>query len=77
MAAVFMIVGSVLLTTLRYFHFNSRLQQCQLQQGSAFQGLDNYFKDDGKQPAVATSVGAPWYKVGDQGSSSRMVAAQA
>ena len=67
-AAVFMIVGSVLLTTLRYLRFNSRLQQCQVQQGSIFQGLSNYiFDHDGQQPAVATTVGAPWYKVGDQG----------
>jgi hypothetical protein len=67
-AAVFMIAGSVLLTTLRYLRFNSRLQQCQLQQGSIFQGLGNYIRDhDGQQPVVAATVGAPWFKVGDQG----------
>lgn len=67
-AAVFMIAGSLLLTSLNYLRFNSRLKQCQLQQGSVFQGLSNYiFDHDGQQPAVATSVGAPWYKVGDQG----------
>jgi hypothetical protein len=68
-AAVFMIVGSVLLTTLKYVRYNSRRQGCQTQQASFFQGLSNYISDhDGQRPAVATTVGEPWWKVGYQGS---------
>ncbi|MHC4425636.1 MAG: hypothetical protein ACYSYV_06015, partial [Planctomycetota bacterium] len=68
-AAVFMIVGSVLLTTLKYVRYNSRRQGCQTQQASFFQGLSNYISDhDGQRPAVATTAGEPWWKVGYQGS---------
>jgi len=68
-AAVFMIAGSVLLTTLNYLRYNSRLQACKMQQSSIFQGLNNYISDhDGQRPAVATTAGAPWWKVGYQGS---------
>jgi len=71
-AAVFMIVGSLLITTFRavsgYARHHSLRQQCQMQQSSIFQGLHNYVSDhDGQHPAVASSAGAPWWKVGDQG----------
>ena len=71
-AAVFMIVGSLLITTFRavsgYARHHSLRQQCQMQQSSIFQGLHNYISDhDGQPPAIATSAGAPWWKVGDQG----------
>ena len=71
-AAVFMIVGSLLITTFRavsgYARHHSLRQQCQMQQSSIFQGLHNYISDhDGQSPAVATLAGAPWWKVGDQG----------
>ena len=71
-AAVLMIVGSLLITTFRavsgYARHHSLRQQCQMQQSSIFQGLHNYMSDhDGQPPAVATSAGAPWWKVGDQG----------
>ena len=71
-AAVFMIVGSLLITTFRavsgYARHHSLRQQCQMQQSSIFQGLHNYISDhDGQPPAVATSAGDPWWKVGDQG----------
>ena len=71
-AAVLMIVGSLLLTTFRavsgYARYHSLRQQCQMQQSSIFQGLHNYISDhDGQPPAVATSAGDPWWKVGQQG----------
>ena len=71
-AAVLMVAGSLLITTFRavsgYARHHSLRQQCQMQQSSIFQGLHNYISDhDGQSPAVATSVGDPWWKVGDQG----------
>jgi hypothetical protein len=67
-AAVFVIAASVLLPTLGYLRYHSRLQRCQMQQGSFFQGLSNFVSDhDGQGPTVATTVGAPWWKVGYQG----------
>ena len=60
-AAVFVIAASVLLPTLGYLRYYSRLQRCQMQQGSFFQGLSNFVSDhDGQGPTVATTVGAPW-----------------
>jgi prepilin-type processing-associated H-X9-DG protein len=71
-AAVLMIAGSLLITTFQavsgYARYNSLKQQCQMQQSSIFQGLQNYISDhDGQPPAVATSAGDPWWKVGNQG----------
>jgi len=67
-AAVFAIAASVLLPALGYFRYHSRLQRCQAQQGGFFQGLTNYVLDhDGQRPAVATTPGAPWWKVSYQG----------
>jgi prepilin-type processing-associated H-X9-DG protein len=67
-AAVFVIAASVLLPALGYLRYHSRMQRCRMQQGSFFQGLSNYVSDhDGQRPAVATTAGAPWWKVGYQG----------
>ena len=71
-AAVLMIAGSLMITTFRavsgYARHHSLRQQCQMQQSSIFRGLHNYISDhDGQPPAIATSAGAPWWKVGDQG----------
>ena len=71
-AAVLMIAGSLLITTFRavsgYARHHSLRQQCQMQQSSIFQGLHNYISEhDGQHPAVASSAGDPWWKVGDQG----------
>jgi len=71
-AAVLMIAGSLLFTTFRavsgYARHHSLRQQCQMQQSSIFRGLHNYISDhDGQPPAIATSAGDPWWKVGDQG----------
>jgi hypothetical protein len=67
-----MVVGSILFTsfqaTTEYARQRSKRQGCQFQQGYIFQGLTNYLNDnDGKHPAVATTSGAPWWKVGHQG----------
>ena len=67
-AAVFVIAGSVFFTTFSYLRFDSQRQRCQMQQSGFFQGLEKYVADHGKQPAVETQAGAPWYKVGYQGS---------
>ena len=71
-AAVLMIVGSLLVTTFKavsgYTRYHSMRQQCQRQQSGIFQGLNNYIYDhNGQHPAVATSAGDPWWKVGQQG----------
>ncbi len=67
-AAVFVIAASALLPALGYSRYHSRLQRCRVQQHGFFQGLTNYVLDhDGQQPAVATTAGAPWWKVGYQG----------
>lgn len=71
-AAVFTIVGSVLFASFtaltKYARHNSIRNQCQIQQGSIFQGLSNYMADyDGRPPTVSTEEGAPWWKVGYQG----------
>jgi len=67
-AAVFMIAGTVLLATLNFMRYNSQQQRCRMQQSNIFQGLASYVNDhDGKQPALASAAGSPWWKVGDQG----------
>jgi len=71
-AAVFVIVGSTLVTvwniTSRYARQKSWQQQCQAQLGRIFRGINQYSSDhDGKMPAVATTAGEPWWKVGYQG----------
>ncbi len=68
-AAVFVMAGGVLFTALNYLRFDSQRQQCQMQQSGFFQSLGKYVADhDGKQPAIETQAGAPWYKLGYQGS---------
>lgn len=66
-AAIMLIVG-VLVPTLGVARHKYRRQQCQTQLGNIFQALSSYISDhDGQMPAVATTTGAPWWKVGDQG----------
>ncbi|MFC1635503.1 hypothetical protein ACFL5Z_11735 [Planctomycetota bacterium] len=68
MAAMFVIAGSILLTSLNYIRYNSRVQQCKMQMGNIFRGLGQYIADfDGQQPALAAAPGDPWWKVGAQG----------
>jgi len=68
MAAMFVIAGSIVLTSLNYLRFNSHLQQCKMQMGSVFRGLTQYMSDyDGQPPTLAATPGDPWWKVGAQG----------
>jgi len=72
-AAVFMVVGGLLITAMNmvssYARQNSRRQQCKMQLANIWRGVNHYTADnDGKLPSVATANGAPWWKVGYQGS---------
>jgi len=67
-AAVFVVAGSILITALNLTRQKYWQHQCQMQLARIFQGITQYANDhDGKMPAVATSAGSPWWKVGYQG----------
>ncbi|MCK4913847.1 MAG: hypothetical protein KAI59_06765 [Planctomycetes bacterium] len=71
-AAVFMVAGTILFTafnvTTNYARQKSNQQQCQMQLSSIFDGFGQYSSDnDGRMPAVATTAGQPWWKVGYNG----------
>jgi hypothetical protein len=67
-AAVLMIVASVAFPTLNNKRDKSRQVACSVDMGRVGQGIAMYRKDNnGNLPAVATVVGDPWWKVGDQG----------
>jgi hypothetical protein len=71
-AAVFMIVGGLLITSVNIISSYARQsyfkQQCQMQLANIWRGINNYTADnEGKLPAVASSSGSPWWKVGYQG----------
>jgi hypothetical protein len=71
-AAVFIVVGSVVITgyraTSNYAHQKYWQTDCASQLGRISQGIANYKSDnDGEMPAVASAAGAPWWKIGDQG----------
>ncbi len=67
-AAVFLIAASVLVPALGHLRYHSRLQRCKTQQSGFFQGLSKYVSDnDGREPAIAATAGAPWWKIGYQG----------
>lgn len=69
MAAAFIIVGSIVLSTMRYMRYQAWKAQCQAQLAGIASGISNYSADhEGKLPAVAMSAGSPWWKVGDTGS---------
>jgi prepilin-type processing-associated H-X9-DG protein len=69
MAAVFIIVGSFLITTFNVTtNYARQKSQCQAQLFNIFQGFMNYQNDhDGQTPAVAIESGQPWWKVGYEG----------
>jgi len=72
-AAVFVIVGSALITggkmATNYARQMSWQTKCSSQMASLFNGLSNYKNDNnGQMPALASAAGSPWWKVGDQGS---------
>ncbi len=71
-AALFIIVGSVLITGFRagssYAHQRYWQHKCATQLGGIFQGMSNYRADNGdRMPAVATAANSPWWKLGYQG----------
>jgi hypothetical protein len=67
-AAVFMIAGSILITSLNFARQKYWRHQCQMQLSRISQGINRYSNDhNGKMPAVAAATGAPWWKVGYQG----------
>jgi len=67
-AAVFMIAGTILITSLNFARQKYWRHQCQMQLSRISQGINNYSNDhDGKMPAVAAASGSPWWKVGYQG----------
>jgi prepilin-type processing-associated H-X9-DG protein len=72
-AAVFVIVGSALITggkvASNYAHQKYWQTQCGAQMAGLFSGLSNYKNDNnGQMPTLASAPGSPWWKVGDQGS---------
>jgi len=72
MAAAFMIVGGIMLTALNLVSKLARQkswqQMCQMQLANIWQGISNYSSDNnGQLPAVATTAGEPWWKIGYQG----------
>ena len=67
-AAVIMLVAGVLIAPLNFARQKSRQQACLMQLQRIGEGINSYSSDhDGKLPAVATAMGAPWWKVGYQG----------
>ncbi|MHC4111040.1 MAG: hypothetical protein ACYSUY_08190 [Planctomycetota bacterium] len=67
-AAVFMIAWGTFQSSANYARKRYYQSRCQTQLGGVFRGFSNYMGDyDGKMPAVATAVGAPWWNVGRQG----------
>jgi prepilin-type processing-associated H-X9-DG protein len=71
-AAVFIIVGSVLITGgkvgLNYARQQSWQTKCRSQLAGMFQSLSNYQADNnGEMPTLAALPGTPWWRVGDQG----------
>jgi len=74
-AAVFVVVGTVVISawkvTTGYTRANAQKVACQARQKGIFAGIANYKADHGgKEPQVAASAGAPWWKVGYQGDDS-------
>ncbi len=67
-AAVFLIALGAFQSSSNFARQQYGQYRCRAQLGSIFRGLDNYIDDnDGKPPTLATTQGAPWWKVGYQG----------
>lgn len=68
MAAVFMIVGSIVLGSMKYVRYKAWQIQCQAQIAGIGDAFYRYSNDNnGNMPAVATTTGTPWWMVGYQG----------
>jgi hypothetical protein len=67
-AAVFLVMLAAFQSSSNFARQQYGQYRCRAQLGNIFRGLDNYIDDnDGKLPALATTQGAPWWKVGYQG----------
>jgi len=67
-AAAIVIFTAVLVAPLNFARQKAWQQRCQMQLHQISQGINQYSSDyDEKLPAVATTTGAPWWKVGYQG----------
>ncbi len=67
-AAAIVFVTGVIIAPLNFARQKSWQQLCQMQLWRIGQGINNYSADhDGRMPAVATTTGSPWWKVGYQG----------
>jgi len=68
-AAVILIVAGVWFAPLNFARQKYYQHRCQMQLARIAEGIKQYMADhDGQLPAVATVAGAPWWKVGYQGS---------
>jgi len=68
-AAILLFLVSVAVPSLGMVRERARQSQCQARLGRVFQGLTTYVSDHNNRiPNVQTVSGAPWWKVGDQGS---------
>lgn len=72
-AAVFMIVGGILISTYNVGMNVARQKatdnSCKWQLGQMGSGINNYRADhNGQMPVAAMAEGAPWWKIGDRGS---------
>jgi hypothetical protein len=67
-AAVILIVASIWFAPLNFARQLYYQNRCQMQLAGIADGIKQYAADhDGQMPAVATTVGSPWWKVGYQG----------
>jgi len=67
-AAVILIAAGVWFAPLNFVRQNYYQQRCQMQLARIADGIKQYMADyDGQMPAVATTAGSPWWKVGYQG----------
>lgn len=67
-AAAIVFITGVIIAPLNFARQKSWQQLCQMQLFRIGQGINNYSADhDGRMPAVATTTGSPWWKVGYQG----------
>ncbi|HUS73154.1 MAG TPA: hypothetical protein VMY06_08825 [Sedimentisphaerales bacterium] len=67
-AAVFLIALAAFQSSSNFARQRYRQYACRSQLGGIYRAFSNYMAEyDGKMPAVATTAGAPWWKVGDQG----------
>lgn len=67
-AAMILIVASIWFAPLNFARQKYYQHRCQMQLAQIAEGIKQYMADhDGQMPAVATAIGAPWWKVGYQG----------